>query len=72
MRVLYKQPIRVKENITFKLYIFVLGPTKAMIDDFWRMIWQQKSDKIVMLTNVVELGVVSDFFVDFRLRVIAY
>jgi len=30
-----------------------------MIDDFWRMIWQLKSDKVVMLTNLIELGAVS-------------
>lgn len=32
---------------------------KTTIDDFWRMVWQQNSDKIVMLTNVLEQGVVS-------------
>lgn len=35
-----------------------------MIDDFWKMVWQLKSDKIVMLTNLVEMGaVIVRFFI---------
>ncbi|WAQ98520.1 PTPRE-like protein [Mya arenaria] len=37
-------------------FIASQGPTKNMIDDFWRMIWQQKADKIVMLTNLIEMA----------------
>ncbi|XP_053399763.1 receptor-type tyrosine-protein phosphatase epsilon-like isoform X4 [Mercenaria mercenaria] len=38
-------------------FIASQGPTKEMIDDFWRMIWQQRCTDIVMLTNIFELGV---------------
>ncbi|WAQ98559.1 PTPRE-like protein, partial [Mya arenaria] len=37
-------------------FIASQGPTKNMIDDFWRMVWQQKADKIVMLTNLIEMA----------------
>lgn len=35
------------------------GPTKAMMNDFWRMVWQQKAEKLVMLTKLVETEVVN-------------
>ena len=44
------------QAIILFFYITLAGPTKDMIDDFWRMVWQQKADKIVMLTNLIEMG----------------
>ncbi|OWF42103.1 Receptor-type tyrosine-protein phosphatase mu [Mizuhopecten yessoensis] len=35
-------------------YIATQGPTDKIVDDLWRMIWQLKSGKIVMLTNLIE------------------
>ena len=35
-----------------------IGPTEAMVSDFWEMIIQEKSTVIVMLTNVIEHAVV--------------
>ncbi|KAK6176980.1 hypothetical protein SNE40_015176 [Patella caerulea] len=37
-----------------RYYIATQGPMPATIVDFWKMIWQEKSGKIVMLTNLVE------------------
>ena len=36
--------------------MFDLGATKEMIDDFWRMVWEQNVDTIVMLNKPIEKG----------------
>lgn len=43
-------------NLPFMMSSFE-GPMSRQMDDFsvfWKMIWQQKVDKIVMLTNLME------------------
>ncbi|XP_038066653.1 receptor-type tyrosine-protein phosphatase T-like [Patiria miniata] len=37
-------------------YIACQGPTEASVDDMWRMVWQERVGKIVMLTNLIEHG----------------
>ena len=41
----YKQP---------RTYIATQGPLPGTTDDFWRMVWEQNSHVIVMITQCVE------------------
>lgn len=60
-------------NITFLFFFFFFGknkitmyvclcagPVHETVYDFWRMVWQEQSACIVMVTNLVEVGRVSD------------
>ncbi|XP_033745467.1 receptor-type tyrosine-protein phosphatase epsilon-like isoform X2 [Pecten maximus] len=37
-------------------YVATQGPRPGTVNDFWRMIWQLQTAKIVMLTNLIEGG----------------
>ncbi|KAL4236769.1 hypothetical protein ACF0H5_005154 [Mactra antiquata] len=39
-----------------KAYIAAQGPTRETLKDIWRMVWQEHSKTIIMLTNPTETG----------------
>lgn len=47
-------------NLQAKRYIATQGPMNCTVVDFWRMIWQTESRILVMLTNLEEIGRVSE------------
>lgn len=50
-------------NVSFDSTIkYFAGPSKVTIGDFWQMVWQEKIDVTVMLTNPVENGKVDTVF----------
>ncbi|KAK3767106.1 hypothetical protein RRG08_017980 [Elysia crispata] len=46
----------VKGYSTDELYIASQAPSDGTLDDFVRMIWEQRIDRVVMLTNLMEEG----------------
>uniref|UniRef100_H2Y4Y3 protein-tyrosine-phosphatase n=1 Tax=Ciona savignyi TaxID=51511 RepID=H2Y4Y3_CIOSA len=38
------------------MYVATQAPTVDTVNDFWLMVWQERSNIIVMVTNLVELG----------------
>lgn len=54
----------IKRHLILIKYFLLTGPTDANVNDFWRMIYEQKVTKIIMLTKCIEGTKVSFFAFD--------
>lgn len=59
-RISYKINKCTKINIylseSFFLSLTLSGPMQETVFDFWRMVWQENTAGIIMVTNLVEVG----------------
>lgn len=58
-----KKPKKLEHNFSNKSHLIVIpftGPMIETFDEFWRMIWEQNIQAIVMLTNLLEVGKVNN------------
>jgi len=56
--------------MVFNVFMSILGPNKYTMDDMWRMVWQLKCSRIVMVSNLVEDGRVSTLACLFSLGIV--
>ena len=49
-------------------YIATQGPMTNTVNDFWAMVWQEKSPAIVMITKLAEQNRVTTYLLFLRLR----